>query len=292
MNEVSHAANHAAKLARRSLADNTRSSYRRALDYLEDWIGDDELDDSALAEYVGYIAASGRKPATAGVVLAAVKKRSRLLGQPNPVGPKTEMVMSGFRCESAGKKQAPGLTWDKLEDVVGVCDSTNTGLRDRAILMLMSDAMLRVSEVAAVDVGDVGHDTIHVARSKTDQAGEGAELYIGQPTVDAIRLWISRGEIASGPLFRPVYRDKVVNRRLSARQIMHVIKTRAAEAGYNASSHSLRVGTCQSLAECGASLVEMQQAGRWKDPKMPAYYSRRQMASRGAIAKYRYGGGP
>ena len=35
------------------------------------------------------------------------------------------------------------------------------------------------------------------------------------------------------------------------------------------SGHSLRVGGAQSLAAAGASVVEMQTAGRWQSPSMP-----------------------
>ena len=38
------------------------------------------------------------------------------------------------------------------------------------------------------------------------------------------------------------------------------------------SGHSLRVGGAQSLAAGGASLVEMQTAGRWQSPAMPGHY--------------------
>ena len=40
------------------------------------------------------------------------------------------------------------------------------------------------------------------------------------------------------------------------------------------SGHSLRVGSAQSMATRGASLVEMQTDGRWTSPTMPGRYSR------------------
>ena len=39
------------------------------------------------------------------------------------------------------------------------------------------------------------------------------------------------------------------------------------------SGHSLRVGGAQSLASAGASLAEMQAAGRWSSPVMPGRYA-------------------
>ena len=53
----------------------------------------------------------------------------------------------------------------------------------------------------------------------------------------------------------------------------------------------LRVGSAQSLAAAGAGLVELQEAGDWQAPTMPAHYARHQLAARGAVAKRRYQAG-
>ena len=68
------------------------------------------------------------------------------------------------------------------------------------------------------------------------------------------------------------------------------MKSRCEDAGFKgASGHSLRIGSAVSLASRGASVVEMQLAGRWKSPAMPAHYASKQLAERGAMSKYRYG---
>ena len=41
------------------------------------------------------------------------------------------------------------------------------------------------------------------------------------------------------------------------------------------------------MAQRGASLVAMQQAGGWRSPDMPAHYARQAVASRGAVATLR-----
>ena len=46
-----------------------------------------------------------------------------------------------------------------------------------------------------------------------------------------------------------------------------------------------------ALTAGGASLVEMQTAGRWQSPTMPSHYARGQLAARGAVARVRYGRG-
>ena len=42
-----------------------------------------------------------------------------------------------------------------------------------------------------------------------------------------------------------------------------------------------------SLGRAGASLVEMQVAGRWKESRMPAHYAKAELAERGAIARFK-----
>ena len=55
------------------------------------------------------------------------------------------------------------------------------GLRDAALLAVMSDGLLRVSEAAALEAADLeveGANTLTIRRSKTDQEGAGAVQYI------------------------------------------------------------------------------------------------------------------
>ena len=55
------------------------------------------------------------------------------------------------------------------------------------------------------------------------------------------------------------------------------------------SGHSLRVGSAVSLAQAGATVVDMQVAGRWKSSQMPAHYAKAELAERGAIARFKDG---
>ena len=80
------------------------------------------------------------------------------------------------------------------------------GLRDAALLAVASDGLLRVSEIAALDVGDVqaeadGSGRLLVGESKTDQEGQGAVLYLGALTVQRVNAAEapSRHRPAAGP---------------------------------------------------------------------------------------------
>ena len=139
----------------------------------------------------------------------------------------------------------------------------------------MSDAMLRVSEVTALDVSDLEAEapgTITVRRSKTHQTGAGVVLPLRGVTVQRVRRWLQGAGVESGPLFRGVKcGDKVQAGRIASRTVRRIVKRRvgqAVQAGEmqapaRVSTHSFRVGSAQSFAQAGAGLVEMQVAGRW-----------------------------
>ena len=55
--------------------------------------------------------------------------------------------------------------------------------------------------------------------------------------------------------------------------------------------HSGRVGMAQDLVKSGVEMPALMTAGRWKSSKMPARYTERQAADRGAVARYYQEGG-
>ncbi len=150
----------------------------------------------------------------------------------------------------------------------------------------MSDCLLRVSEAVAVNVEDIHDGVLEVRQSKTDQEGEGAALYIGELTHRVIKHYCRKAGIESGALFRRVrFQQHLGKGRLSAEGARNAIKRWASEAGVEGfiSGHSLRVGLAVSLARAGATVVDMQTAGRWKSPSMPAHYARAELAERGRL---------
>ena len=74
------------------------------------------------------------------------------------------------------------------------------GLRDSAIIRLMSDCLLRVSEV---NCGDLKDNTLTIRQSKTDQFGEGRVLFVGDETVQVIKELKAKANISRGALFPP-----------------------------------------------------------------------------------------
>ena len=289
----------ARELAAASVSANTRRAYEGALRRLRDWLDGRSLDDATLAEYLAARFEAGDSPAVGSQVVAAVRFYTKLGDQASPIGPATERVLAGFRREgrARGRGQVVGVRWEQADAAAAVAGSSGAsgrGLRDAALLAVMSDGLLRVSEAATLEVADLeaeGANTLTIRRSKTDQEGEGAVQYIGEPTVARVRAWLEAAGIAGGPMFQRLDKAGQPRGRLSTVSIRAIVQRRAAEAGIEGrvSGHSLRVGGAQSLAAAGASVVEMQTAGRWQSPSMPGRYARGQLAARSAVAKLRYG---
>ena len=158
----------------------------------------------------------------------------------------------------------------------------------------MSDGALRPSEALAIEVEhlDFAVSTLYIPRSKTDQTGRDAVQYLGEKTLGYVRTWMEKGKVKYGHLFRAINKDYLqpMKRGIGGYGIRKIIKERCKAAGIEGriSGHSLRVGAAQSLAARSASLVEMQQVGRWASPTMPAHYAQKFTAQQSAVARLRY----
>lgn len=279
-----------------SLASNTRRAYSGALARLYAALGDTPLDDASLAGYLAALYAARRSLAAAKLVIAAVRFQARLAGCPSPEGPLVERALRGYARQGdrvSRRGQVAPIRWEQADAAAAIASNDRLGgLRDAALLAVMSDGLLRVGEAAALDVADLNASdrTLTIRRGKNDPAGQGAAFHLGRPTLERIRAWLQAAGVTEGALFRRVDKGGRVGGRLTDRSLRRIIQARARVAGIEGrvSGHSLRVGSAQSLAAAGASLVEMQREGRWKSPEMPGLYTRNQAARRGATARLRY----
>ena len=286
------------------IAWNTMRSYRSHWRHFLAWaIGRSvsalPADSAHVAAYLAErIENLGHKPATLRVAAAAIAFVHRVAGMENPCArPEVKRTLRGAtRKAGTAQKQARGLTADGLAAIQatafdprpgrgGSLESVQAaevrGRLDIAIVSLMRDAMLRVSEAAALTWRDIeadpdGAGRLHIRRSKTDPEGEGAIAYVSGPTMAA--LTPLRNGTAIG--------DSVFG--LQANQISKRIKKAAHVAGLGDgfSGHSPRVGMAQDLVRAGTELPGLMTAGRWRTPAMPAHYTRNETASRGAVAQF------
>ena len=155
---------------------------------------------------------------------------------------------------------------------------------DVALLATLRDGLLRRSEAAALTWSDIefrgdGAALVTLRRSKTDQEAEGVVLYVGQEAARAL--------LAIRPAAERLDQKASVF-GMTARHIGNRVKAAAEAAGLGEgfTGHSGRVGMAQDLVKSGVELPALMTAGRWKSSKMPARYTERQAADRGAVARY------
>ena len=283
-------------LIKASIAENTQKAYQRALQSLETWLSGRTLSDALLANYITTLHEEGKSPATIGQLVAAVKWQLKHQSQETLNFPITQATLAGIRREGRdrGRGQVDGLIWRDVERVCVYAETEGTlaGLRDAAMIRLMSDCLLRISEVVAVNVGDLKEKTLAIQSSKTDQEGTGESLYVCDATRNVLKRYWERAGITRGALFRHIRRgDHIQAQRLTPHSARRIIQKRSQDAGVEGfiSGHSLRVGSAVSLAQAGATVVDMQVAGRWKSSQMPAHYAKAELAERGAIARFKDG---
>ena len=294
-----------AELIEKSFAENTMRNRKQALRAFSHWLRGREITDGHLAEYITHLFDAGKAPGTISIAVSAVKWFLKHRNNGTSVDlPITSATLSGIRREGRGRGrgQRNGLTWKEVERICAVqeADGTLRGLRNSAILRVMSDGLLRISEVTELRIDDLEDSTLRIRFSKTDQEGQGEHLYLCEDTRKIVAEWLERSELSEGYLFRRMtsrgdnlYRDKNTGEPcpLTHDGVRRIIKSCASRVGLvdKVSGHSARIGSAVSLAQAGASLVDIQTAGRWKDPGMPAHYARAQFAERGAIARFKDG---
>ena len=241
---------------RADVSDNTLKAYEHATRKLEDWLDGRTLNDAVLAEYIRVLHTTGKSPATINLLLSAVKWMAEYHGIEEVAGPITKRAWSDIRGEDKPRerRRTDGLTWGEVERVCTVAKSSETlaGLRDAAMISLMSDCLLRISEVVAVDVKDIGEEGLQIHRGDRSDI-----LYICEWTRRLINRYRRKSGIASGALFRRIrFQNHVTEDRLGVKGAREAIRRRATEAGVTSSisGHSLRVGSAVSLVEAGATV--------------------------------------
>ena len=253
---------------------------------------------ATIAVYVDSLATDGRAPAGIRQAVWAIGKMHRAAGLEDPA--RAEVVKLALqrmaRTSGTRQRQASPLVDDDVRMAIraaGPAPSISLQ-RDLALMMVMRDLLARRSEAVALDVAHIafakdGSATVLIARSKTDQEGQGAVRWLSPRTVTHLRRWLAGASITTGPVFCAVNKAGAVGERLTVRDVPRILKRLAVLAGIDASGisgHSCRVGMAQDLAAEGAELPAIMQAGRWKSPEMPARYAERMTAGRGAVAKF------
>ena len=272
-----------------SRAPRTRREYAKYWRAWERWCSLQDVSalpalPDTVATYVVDRADTGDRVATIRSRLATITSWHREHGHDSPCSHENiRRLLRGIARSQADETpaQVAGLTAEKMEAIeAAVNPRVRLHREGLALCWVMRDAMLRRSEAAALRWEDVERDRdgtgrVMIRRSKTDQLGVGAIQFLSTRAVRA--LWMIRPTAATGRVF-PLHPNSISSR-------IALLARRAGLPG-RFRGHSPRIGMSVDLVESGASLVELQQAGRWASPTMPAKYARSVVAARGAVAKF------
>jgi integrase len=185
----------------------------------------------------------------------------------------------------------------QVEEVLALEPITIRDKRDRAMLAVAYSAMLRRSELVALEIQDLGFDpdgsgTATVKFSKTDQDGEGHVRYLAPFAVAALKDWLDEAPITEACLFRAVLPSgSIAATPLSDHEVARIFKRLASrvDAGgmgiTGIAGHSTRIGAAHDLVEAGFDVAAIANAGGWKSLMMPNYYTRELRAKQSAMAQ-------
>ncbi|MFP5070889.1 tyrosine-type recombinase/integrase [Pseudonocardia nantongensis] len=171
------------------------------------------------------------------------------------------------RPELDDDSQTVGLDLDEAGELLAA--AARIGSRERALIEVFLGTALRVSELAAAAVTDLGEERGTMTLQVRRKGGRRARIAVPDEAAVALRDYL--GKRTSGPLFQ--YRAAWPSRQV----IAHAIDRIARAAGLGAkgvSPHSLRHTAATIALDEGRDLRDVQDMLAHKDPRTSRRYDR------------------
>jgi integrase len=288
----------AADLARQATAANTLRAYKADWAHFAAWCDAKGFvpvpaDPKTVGAYLGSLKDS-HAPTTIRRRLSALGKMHRFNDLPwNPAHRDIQGPLQGaLRTRGRPVRKAAALSLAMLRQVVATCDQSPRGRRDRALLLFGFAGALRRSELVSLQVEDVaivaGGLRLRIRHSKTDQAGQGAE--IGLPRgrhaetcpLQAFQAWQAVARRNAGPLFRRISTGgRIGNAALHPDAVRRILAHRVALAGLpidgfdRLSAHALRAGFITEAYDKGVRDEDIMRHTRHRDLRTMRGYVQR-----------------
>jgi len=276
-------------LGNRRLSAHTRAAYRRDVQQFLGWCGTRGLDplrasflhvnayardlESTVDSRTGRVLA----PASVARKLSALSSWYGFLVRleavaSNPVG-------GADRPRVARDVSATvGLSADEVDAMLAAAARHDgaTAARDRAVLTLLADLGLRVGEVVALDVADIGTERGHRTVRFTGKGGKPRRRALTPAAITALDDYLLVRGTASGtegPLFMTA-----TGGRVDRHAVFRLVRRLARDAGVPAwerlSPHSLRHAFATTARDEGVPLEDVQDAMGHADPRTTRRYDR------------------
>ncbi len=263
-------------------SENTRKTYRSAVRHFERWGGYLPTDEESITRYL-LEHAEHLNPRTLDVRITALSQWHQYQGFYDPCqSPVVRKTLKGIRhTHGRPKQKAKALRLEHLAAMLNWLNSqadSNKNCRDLALIQIGFFGTFRRSELVSIEVKDLIWESeglvIKLAHSKTDQKGDGITRAISKGKglacpVLALKTWLDKSGINSGPVFRPINRwGHIKDKALNANAINDLLKILGTVCEFdfipNLSSHSFRRGLSTSAAREQIDFELIKKQGGWK----------------------------
>ena len=195
----------------------------------------------------------------------------KALGEENPA--ESAEVKLALRqlvpAKRGGENGVLGLTWTLCQRLIEVPGDRLIDSRNRALLAVAYDALLRRSELVSLQAAGL---LVEGGASATLPAPRGSGekdlvFHLAGDTLRLVEVWLQRAGIKEGRLFRSLRKDGSPGEKLDASQVPRIFKHMALRAGLKPeivrrlSGHSPRVGAAQDMIASGVQLPEILRVG-------------------------------
>lgn len=269
-------------LAESDYADSTKESYRYALARLEVWLTRRgwTLDDLTVERYHSFLNGHGWSSNMRRMYAAAIRAFLRWLGYHHHPVLKLKLPKDNAK---------PGrvLEMNDVRDLLAVFDtSTPVGWRNVAMIALMVETGLRVSEVCRLKISDLDlrrrQFVVLIKKQKWDEGKFSEQVAVYLSTWLQLRPRIAK---KGCPYVFVSYLGKRPGTQMTPGGLRKMFRLFGARSEIGRlSPHDLRRTMATLLTELGAPSRLVQKLGRWDDIRMVERYSQRLKA--GQIDRY------
>ncbi len=265
-------------------SSNTRKAYRSDIRHFMAWGGMLPATPDMIIRYLETYA-NTLNPNTLKRRLTAIKNWHTYQQLNDPTGhPLISKTLSGiFRVHGRALEKAKAMSVEQLTVLTEHIKRKDRYIdwRNNALLQVGFFGAFRRSELVAIRWEHINFVPkgveIFIARSKTDQEGEGhvCALPYGNDKlcpVTALQSWHEKCQHNRGPVFMAISKSgKLLSRAIMPASVSLVIKQLATECqltdAIEFSAHSMRRGFATSASQKGATLSAIMSHGRWRSER-------------------------
>jgi integrase len=235
------------------LSERTKDLYRECVSAFVSVVGAHPSAWTAgAAESWLYRLTRGRQPQTVNVYRKALRYASRRFAKHGGV----DFASTIDKVKTKPSEPREPLTYEEAAMLLGTCDDSLKGIRDRALLVLALRSGLRRGGLKALQISGIRPPKI----TTINKGGNSITFEADAETFAVLDAWIEclrLQRITTGPVFRVIRRD-AIQVPMSAFQIWNVFDTRAKAAQIrHVFPHLARHSTVTWLREEGMSAAEV-----------------------------------